>query len=156
MLEPFFELLPIGRAFVERAIHQYAIHRTAYISRGVRIIYNDKKRKGQLTMKKYSWIGVDCILDITKSITLGEYVQIAPKAMIFTHDSSRDMKNPEEKEVIIKDNAYIGACAIVLAGVTVGKNAIVGAGAVVTKDVEDNAVVGGVPARVIGGKDSAK
>ncbi|MCG2727647.1 MAG: hypothetical protein L6244_03230 [Candidatus Methanoperedenaceae archaeon] len=60
------------------------------------------------------------------------------------------MKNPVEKEVIIKDNAYIGAGAIVLAGVTVGENAIVGAGAVVTKDVEANAVVAGVPARVIG------
>jgi acetyltransferase-like isoleucine patch superfamily enzyme len=150
MLEPIFELLPIGRAFVERAVHKYCIHKTAYISRGVRIIYNDKKRKGQLTMKKYSWIGVDCILDITKSITLGEYVQIAPKAMIFTHDSSSSMKNPIEKEVMIKDNAYIGAGAIILAGVTVGENAIVGAGAVVTKDVEANAVVGGVPARVIG------
>ncbi len=149
MLEPIFELLPIGRAFVERRIHRYALHKTAYISRGVRIIFNDKNNKGCFTMHKYSWIGVDCVLDITKSITLGEYVQIAPKAMIFTHDSSRDMKNPVEKEVIIKDNAYIGAGAIVLAGVIVGENAIVGAGAVVTKDVEANAVVGGVPARVI-------
>ncbi len=150
MLEPIFELLPVGRAFVERAVHKYDIHKTAYISRGVRIIYNDKYRKGRLTMKKYSWIGVDCILDITKSITLGEYVQIAAKAMIFTHDSSRSMKNPIENEVVIEDNAYIGAGAIVLAGVTIGNNAIVGAGAVVTKDVEANAVVGGVPARVIG------
>lgn len=150
MLEPIFELLPVGRAFVERAAHKYDIHKTAYISRGVRIIYNDKKRKGQLTMRKYSWIGVDCILDITKNITIGEYVQVAPKAMIFTHDSSRSMKNPIESEVMIEDNAYIGAGAIVLAGVTIGENAIVGAGAVVTKDVEANAVVGGVPARVIG------
>lgn len=152
MLEPIFEVLPIGRTFVERSVHKYDIHKTAYISRGVRIIYNDKRRKGQLTMKKYSWIGVDCILDITKSITLGEYVQIAPNAMIFTHDSSKDIKNPFEKEVIIKNNAYIGAGAIILAGVTVGENAIVGAGAVVTRDVEANVVVGGVPARVIGRK----
>ncbi|HIH44347.1 MAG TPA: acyltransferase [Candidatus Methanoperedenaceae archaeon] len=150
MLEPVFEILPAGRAFVERAVHSYDIHGTAYISRGVRIIYNDKKRKGQLTMKKYSWIGVDCVLDITRSITLGEYVQIAPKAMIFTHDSSRSMKNPVEKAVEVGDNAYIGAGAIVLAGVTIGENAIVGAGAVVTGDVEADAIVGGVPARVIG------
>jgi len=150
MLEPIFEMLPVGRNFVERTIHKYDIHKTAFISRGVRIIYNNKKNKGQLTMRKYSWIGVDCVLDVTKSITLGEYVQIAPNAMIFTHDSSRDMKKPIEKEVVIKDNAYIGAGAIVLAGVTIGKNAIIGAGAVVTKDVDANVVVGGVPAKVIG------
>lgn len=101
-------------------------------------------------MKKYSWIGVDCVLDITRSITLGEYVQIAPKAMIFTHDSSRSMKQPVEGAVDVEDNAYIGAGAIVLAGVTIGENAIIGAGAVVTKDVEAGAVVGGVPAKVIG------
>ena len=150
MLEPIFELLPIGRAFFERKIHKYDIHKTAYISRGVRIIYNDKRRKGMLTMKKYSWVGVDCVLDITKSITIGEYVQIAPRAMIFTHDSSRSMKNPEEGEVIIEDNAYIGAGAIILPGVRIGKNAIVGAGAVVTRDIDDNAIVGGVPAKVLG------
>jgi acetyltransferase-like isoleucine patch superfamily enzyme len=149
MLEPIFEILPAGRAFLERTIHKYDLHETAYISRGVRIIYNNKKRKGRLTMKKYSWIGVDCILDITASITLGDYVQIAPKAMIFTHDSSGNMKDPVEKEVMIDNNAYIGAGAIILAGVTIGKNAIVGAGAVVTGDVVENAVVGGVPAKVI-------
>jgi acetyltransferase-like isoleucine patch superfamily enzyme len=149
MLEPIFEWLPIGRAFLEMHIHKYNIHKTAFISRGTRIIYNDKRRKGQLTMKKYSWVGVDCVLDITRSITIGEYVQIAPRAMIFTHDSSRSMKNPEEGEVIIENGAYIGAGAIILHGVRIGKNAIVGAGAVVTNDVDDNAIVGGVPAKVI-------
>ncbi len=102
MIEPVFELMPIGRTFLERRIHRYDIHKTAYISRGVRIIYNEKRRKGQLTMKRYSWVGVDCILDITRSITIGEYVQIAPRAMIFTHDSSMSRRDPEEGEVIIE------------------------------------------------------
>lgn len=53
------------------------------------------------------------------------------------------------KAVLIKSNAWIGAGATILPGVTVGKNAIVGAGSVVTKNVPDNAVVAGVPAKYI-------
>ena len=53
------------------------------------------------------------------------------------------------KPVVLKRNCWIGAGATILPGVTVGENAIVGAGAVVTKDVEPNTVVGGIPAKVI-------
>ncbi|RVU70193.1 MULTISPECIES: DapH/DapD/GlmU-related protein [Lactobacillus] len=55
----------------------------------------------------------------------------------------------ELKPVLIKENAWIGAGAKILPGVTVGKNAVVGAGAVVTKDVADNTVVAGNPAKKI-------
>lgn len=51
--------------------------------------------------------------------------------------------------VLIKKNAWIGAKAVILPGVTVGENAVVAAGAVVTKDVEANTVVAGVPAKII-------
>ncbi|MFD2167798.1 DapH/DapD/GlmU-related protein [Thalassotalea euphylliae] len=53
------------------------------------------------------------------------------------------------KEIIIQDNAWIGAGVIVLQGVTIGEGAVVAAGAVVNKDVMPNTVVGGVPAKVI-------
>ena len=52
-------------------------------------------------------------------------------------------------KIHIKKNAWIGARAVILPGITVGENAVVAAGAVVTKDVEANTVVGGNPARVI-------
>ncbi len=51
--------------------------------------------------------------------------------------------------VIIGDNVWIGACVTIVPGVTIGDNAIIAAGAVVTKNVEPNTVVGGVPAKFI-------
>jgi acetyltransferase-like isoleucine patch superfamily enzyme len=53
------------------------------------------------------------------------------------------------KPIIIKQNAWVGAGATILPGVTIGENAVVAAGAVVSKDVPANTVVGGIPARVI-------
>jgi acetyltransferase-like isoleucine patch superfamily enzyme len=51
--------------------------------------------------------------------------------------------------ILIKKNAWIGAGATILPGVTIGENSIVAAGAVVTKDVPDNCIVGGIPAKFI-------
>ena len=152
MLEFIFEFVPIGRCFLERTIHKYNIDKTVKIDRGVKIIYNDEKKK-KLTIGKNVFIGVNCVLDITKGIIIKDNVQIAPNVLIFTHDSSKDRSNPIEKEVIIENGAYIGAGAIVLAGVTIGENAIVGAGAVVTKDVGANMVVAGVAAKAIRGAE---
>lgn len=62
----------------------------------------------------------------------------------------------EEKDVIIGNNVWLGAHVVVLPGVTIGDGVIVAAGAVVTKDIPSNVVVGGVPAKVIGERDAAK
>lgn len=150
MVRLFFELLPCGRAFLEKKIHGYNIDQTAYISKGTKIIYHNKKTKGQLIMKKHAWVGMDCILDITKDLSIGNYAQIAPRTMIFTHDTSLSTENPIKKEVKIDDGAYIGAGSIVLPGVTIGKNAVIGAGAVVTKDIPGGMIAIGIPAKVIG------
>ena len=150
MFEMMFGILPKQiRGKIERIFYGYDIDPTARISPGVKIIYNDKRRR-KLKIGKNVFIGVNCVLDITKGITIGDDVQIAPSAMIFTHDSSKDRKNPIEKEVVLEEGAYIGAGAIILQGVRIGKNAIVAAGAVVTENIDANAIVGGIPAEVIG------
>lgn len=91
------------------------------------------------------------------NVTLDDDVRIAMNVQIITnnHDSyDRDVLTI--KDVHIKKNAWIGAGATILPGVTVGENAIVGAGSIVTKDVPDNAVVVGNPAKVIKTLDPEK
>ena len=85
-------------------------------------------------------------------ITLEDHVLIGPRANLLTVNHPQDPKQRRSlivKPITIKRNAWIGAAATILPGVTVGENAIVGANALVTKDVPANTVVGGNPAKVI-------
>ncbi len=90
------------------------------------------------------------------TITIGNYVMIGPNAQIYTgmHGYSNTdipmiMQKHTYKSVVIGDDVWIGSNAIILPGVTIHKGVIVGAGAVVTKDVAPYAIVGGVPAKII-------
>ena len=89
-------------------------------------------------------------------IKIGDRVAIAPGAtFIADSDPNNSKLNTIEKylvkgEIIIKDDAWIGSNAIILPNITIGEKAIVGAGSVVTKNVEDNTIVAGNPAKVIG------
>lgn len=84
------------------------------------------------------------------SITIDDGVMMGPEVALLTvNHEPKNIRVVKAAEIHIKKNAWIGARAIVLPGVTIGENAIVGSGAVVTKDVPDNAVVVGSPARVI-------
>jgi acetyltransferase-like isoleucine patch superfamily enzyme len=85
-------------------------------------------------------------------ITIEDDVLVGPRVNLTTENHPVDptkRKYLELKPILIKRNAWIGAGATILPGVTVGENSIVAAGAVVNKDVPDNAIVGGVPAKVI-------
>jgi acetyltransferase-like isoleucine patch superfamily enzyme len=83
-------------------------------------------------------------------ITIEDDVQIAANVQLISNNHDPyDRMVIICKPVLIKKKAWIGAGATILPGVTVGENAIVGAGSVVTKDVPDNAVVAGNPAKLI-------
>jgi maltose O-acetyltransferase len=93
------------------------------------------------------------ILDIAP-VHIGDYVMIGPNTLITTvgHPMSpakRREHAAQAKPVTIGNDVWIGGSCTILPGVTIGNNVVVGAGAVVTKDVPDNSVVVGVPARVI-------
>ncbi|MDE5601695.1 MAG: galactoside O-acetyltransferase [Clostridia bacterium] len=91
------------------------------------------------------------------NIYIEDDVQIAMNVSVITNNHDfYDRAILTVKDVRIKKNVWIGAGATILAGVTVGENAIVGAGSVVTHDVEPNTVVVGNPARVIKRLDADK
>lgn len=107
---------------------------------------------GNITIGKDSIIGEGAILDGRDKLIIGSHVDIASEVMIYNceHDVHCENFKAISAPVIIEDYVFIGPRAIVLPGVKIGKGAVVGAGAVVTKDVSDFFVVVGVPASKIG------
>lgn len=97
-------------------------------------------------------IGDRAFLDGRAKLTIGNHVDLASEVMIYNseHDLSNQKFEAIEEPVDVGDYVFVGPRAIILPGVTIGKGAVVAAGAVVTKDVPDFAIVGGVPAKVIG------
>lgn len=101
---------------------------------------------------KNVFINFDCVFLDLGGITIEDNVFIAPKVSLLSegHPTSReDRHSLIPKAIHIKKNAWVGAGATILPGVTIGENAVVAAGAVVSKDVAPNTVVGGVPAKFI-------
>ncbi len=113
-------------------------------------------------IQKGAFIGKNCKISshtfICEGVHIGNNVFVGHN-VTFINDLYPRATNPDGSmqtdddwelvETYVKDGASIGSSATILAGVTIGENAIVGAGAVVTKDVPPNTVVAGVPAKVI-------
>src|SRR5215210_1896214 len=101
---------------------------------------------------KNVFINFDCVFLDLGGITIEDGVLIAPKVSLL---SEGHPVSPDERQSLvpghihIKKNAWIGAGATILPGVTIGENSVVAAGAVVSKDVPANTVAGGIPARHI-------
>lgn len=101
---------------------------------------------------KKVFVNSGCIFMDRGGITLEDGVFVGPNVNIITENHAEQPElrhNVYTNPILIKHNAWIGAAAVILPGVTIGKNAIVAAGAIVTKDVPDNTIVGGNPAKVI-------
>lgn len=99
-------------------------------------------------------IGIHCTVigpvSIGNNVNLAQGITVTALNHNFQDTAKRiDEQGISTKQVVIGDDVWIGANAIILPGVTIGRHVVVAAGAVVTKDVPDNCVVGGVPAKLI-------
>jgi acetyltransferase-like isoleucine patch superfamily enzyme len=104
------------------------------------------------TIGKNVFINHGCSFLDLGGITIEDEVLIGPQVKLVTENHPLDPETRKgliTKPILIKQNAWIGAGATILPGVTVGENAVVAAGAVVSKDVPANTVVGGIPAKLI-------
>lgn len=110
----------------------------------------------RLEVGDFTFIGRGCEFDVAQSVAIGAHSLIAPNVFItdHTHNHARgrllDEQGIRAAPVTIGSDVWIGTGAVILAGVGLGDGAIVGAGAVVTRDVAPNTIVGGIPARVLG------
>ncbi len=109
--------------------------------------------RGGLAIGRNSVIDRDCVLDGRGSVRIGDNVNLAPEVMVLTasHDADDlDGFGGITSAVVIEDHAWIATRALLLPGIRIGRAAVVGAGSVVTRDVPDEVIVAGNPARPIG------
>lgn len=108
-----------------------------------------------VTLGDNSGIGINAF--ISSNVSIGNNVMMGPDCIIYTANHSFENRGipmrcqgfSEKKEVNIGDDVWIGGRVIILPGIKIGKGAIIGAGAVVTKDVPEYAIVAGNPAKII-------
>lgn len=148
-------VLPVSRLYaVKRYFLNHAGIRVAdggLINGGTRFL-----GRGHVNVGSQTWIGPNCnfYTHLDAPIFIGSRCDIAPEVSFVT--GSHDIGSPERragagwvKPIHIGDGCWIGARVTVLGGVRIGRGAIVAAGAVVTRDVPENCLVGGVPARLL-------
>jgi acetyltransferase-like isoleucine patch superfamily enzyme len=119
--------------------------------------------EGRVSIGAKTVMGQECTISAYQHISIGRECVIADRVMLidFDHgmvevDRPIRLQGIYKRDVRVGNNVWIGYGACILRGVTVGDNAVIGTNAVVTDDVPANAVVGGVPARVIRMRDEPK
>jgi acetyltransferase-like isoleucine patch superfamily enzyme len=132
--------------------HMKAVGEGSRISHRVKII-----SPSSIAIGKHTHVTNNVILDGRGDLTIGDDVLVGFESIIMTTTHQfRDPETPvrlqgsERKPIVIGNDVWIGTRAIVLPGVTIGDGAVVGSGAIVTRDVPAWAIVAGSPARVIG------
>ncbi|WP_294466517.1 sugar O-acetyltransferase [uncultured Anaerofustis sp.] len=107
-----------------------------------------------ISIDKHSFINHNCTILAEANVVIGKYVRIAPNVSIYTvghaeNPLKRKAGYSYAKKVIIEDNVWIGGNVIILPGVTIGENSIIGAGSVINKSIPQNVIAAGNPCKII-------
>ncbi len=94
-------------------------------------------------------------------VKIGDHVQITHGVRFFTHGGAWTMREEYPDfdsfgKIVVGNNVYIGVNALIMPGVTIGNNVVIAAGSIVTKSIEDNVVVAGIPAKIVSRIDDYK
>jgi acetyltransferase-like isoleucine patch superfamily enzyme len=125
------------------------------VGSGINAFAEVRARGGRIAIGENAFIGTGSVIVAIDEISIGrnaliaEYVTIRDQDHDFETDQPTALAGMRSSPIRIGDHVWIGAKATITRGVTIGDNAVIGANAVVTRDVPANAVVGGVPAKVI-------
>jgi len=133
--------------------------RWSWVGHGTKI----RVHEGEVRVGAKTVLGQECTISAFQHVAIGRECILADRVMLIDFDHGVvDVERPIRQQGIYKrdvdvgHNVWIGYGACVLRGVRVGDNAIVGTGAVVTREVPENAVVGGIPAKVIRMRDAPR
>lgn len=143
-VKPFGQAAKAFRGFLARQISPH-IGKNVNIERGAYVL-------ADTVLGDHSGIGVNC--EMAPQVTIGQNVMMGPECLFYTrqHRFNKETKKfegyEECKPIVIEDDVWIGRRVIVMGGVTIGQGAIIGAGAVVTKDVPPYCLAAGNPAVV--------
>lgn len=105
----------------------------------------------RLAVGDHVWIGQESWIDNLADVEIGSHVCLSQRAYLCTggHDHRSRRFDLQTEPIVLADGCWVAAAAVVLGGVTIGKNSLVAAGSVVTRDVEPAKIVGGSPATVL-------
>lgn len=123
---------------------------------GVILLCTGASKRGKITIENGAYINRYTMIDAHESIIISKECMIGPHCYITDGDHGMKMDIPVGKQsmttapVILEEGVWLGAGVKVLKGVTIGRHAVVGAGAVVTRSIPEGAIAVGVPAKVIG------
>lgn len=164
------EKLEVCRPIYIKGCRYIRIGKGVFLDRGTRIEAWDSFRgKGyhpQIIIGSHVCFNPGCHIGAIHKVIIGDHVLFGSGVLVTDHfhggTDPESLKRPPNQRalyskgpVVIKKNVWIGEHACIMPGVTIGESAVIGANAVVTKDVPAFAVVGGIPARIIKGSEGA-